>query len=54
MRMLMAMAVVAVAGSLVACAGPQTSRSGEIHTVNIEREPMPPIWSSAWATRSGG
>lgn len=26
---------------LMACAGPKTSRSGEIHTVNIEAEPHP-------------
>lgn len=40
-KMLTALAAVVVAGSLIACAGPQTSRSGEIHTVNIEKEPAP-------------
>ncbi len=36
-----AMAVVALSVSLVACAGPQTTRSGEIHTIKIEKEPEP-------------
>ncbi|CAI4031480.1 hypothetical protein DNFV4_01902 [Nitrospira tepida] len=41
MMMMTAVAVVAFAGSLMACAGPQTTRSGEIHTVKIEKEPEP-------------
>ncbi len=36
-----ALAIVALSVSLMACAGPQTSRSGEIHTVKIELEPEP-------------
>lgn len=40
-RMLTALTAVVVAGSLVACAGPQTSRSGDIHTVDIENEVQP-------------
>lgn len=32
---------VALSLSMAACAGPQTSRSGEIHTVKIEAEPHP-------------
>jgi hypothetical protein len=42
MKRLTAMAVVVVAGSLVACAGPQRTRSEEIHTVKIEKEPERP------------
>lgn len=40
-RNVWAMAVVALSVGLMACAGPQTSRSGEIHTVKIEKEPEP-------------
>jgi plastocyanin len=32
---------IALSVGLTACAGPQTSRSGEIHTVKIEQEPHP-------------
>lgn len=32
---------IALSVGLMACAGPQTSRSGEIHTVKIEEEPRP-------------
>lgn len=32
---------VALSMGLMACAGPQTTRSGEIHTVKIEKEPEP-------------
>ncbi|MBX9658136.1 MAG: hypothetical protein K2X00_06180 [Nitrospiraceae bacterium] len=32
---------IALSVGLTACAGPQTSRSGEIHTVKIEEEPHP-------------
>lgn len=35
------MTVMVVAGSLMACAGPQTTRSGEIHTIKIEKGPEP-------------
>ncbi len=38
---LSAIAVVAIAGSVMACAGPQTSRSGQIHAIKIEKEPEP-------------
>ena len=34
-------AVMATAGSLGACAGPQTTRSGVVHTVKIEKEAHP-------------
>lgn len=40
-KLLVAVAVVVAAGSLMACAGPQTTRSGDIQTVKIEREPEP-------------
>lgn len=33
--------LVVLSVSLVACAGPQTTRSGDIHTINIEVEPHP-------------
>ena len=36
-----AMAAIALSINIVACAGPQTSRSGEIHTVQIEEAPQP-------------
>ena len=36
-----AMVAVALSVSIVACAGPQTSRSGQIHTVKVEEAPQP-------------
>jgi plastocyanin len=40
-RYVWALVGIALSMGLMACAGPQVSRSGEIHTVKIEREPHP-------------
>lgn len=40
-RYVLVLVGIALSMGLTACAGPQTSRSGEIHTVKIEDEPHP-------------